>query len=56
MHYTQATPEGSGTLRLVNWWSGTLFRFPALPPASRVYTDLRGRTLQVPVLHVSRTP
>ncbi|XP_034250854.1 ionotropic receptor 40a [Thrips palmi] len=51
VHYTQATSEGSGALRLVNWWSGTLFRFPVLPPASRVYTDLRGRTLEVPVLH-----
>ncbi|XP_052122664.1 ionotropic receptor 40a isoform X2 [Frankliniella occidentalis] len=53
IYYTQATPEGSGTLKLVNWWSSsaTLFRYPVLPPASRIYTDLRGRTLHVPVLH-----
>ncbi|KAJ1529788.1 hypothetical protein ONE63_006534 [Megalurothrips usitatus] len=53
VYYTQATPEGSGALRLVNWWSAgaALFRHPVLPPASRVYTDLRGRTLNVPVLH-----
>ncbi|KAK3922610.1 Luciferin 4-monooxygenase [Frankliniella fusca] len=53
IYYTQATPEGSGTLKLVNWWScgTTLFRYPVLPPASKIYTDLRGRTLHVPVLH-----
>lgn len=56
VHYNMATPDGSGALKLVNWYNATnfgLFKEPLLPSTENVYKKLGGRTLYVPVVHVS---
>ncbi|XP_061728298.1 ionotropic receptor 40a-like [Cydia pomonella] len=51
IYYNQATPHQIHHLSLVNWWSGTLYKSPVLPPADKVYHDFKGRVFRVPVLH-----
>nr|AMM70665.1 ionotropic receptor 40a [Heliconius melpomene rosina] len=51
LYYNQATPNKLNHLTLVNWWSGSLYKSPALPPADKVYQDFQGRIFDVPVLH-----
>ncbi|XP_046960635.1 ionotropic receptor 40a [Vanessa cardui] len=51
LYYNQATPDKLNHLTLVNWWSGRLYKSPALPPADKVYQDFKGRIFNVPVLH-----
>ncbi|KAL0892471.1 hypothetical protein ABMA27_015580 [Loxostege sticticalis] len=51
VYYNQATPDRLHHLSLVNWWSGSLYKSPVLPPAEKVYQDFKGRIFDVPVLH-----
>ncbi|XP_041976503.1 ionotropic receptor 40a [Aricia agestis] len=51
IYYNQASPRLTPALSLVNWWSGSLYKSPVLPPAGKVYRDFQGRVFQVPVLH-----
>ncbi|CAH0727974.1 unnamed protein product, partial [Brenthis ino] len=51
LYYNQASPNKLNHLTLVNWWSGSLYKSPALPPADKVYHDFQGRIFDVPVLH-----
>lgn len=55
IHYNMATPDGSGNLKLVNWYDANslgLFREPLLPLREQVYKTLGGRMLYIPVIHV----
>ncbi|XP_049866227.1 ionotropic receptor 40a [Pectinophora gossypiella] len=51
VHYNQAIPDRLHHLTLVNWWAGSLYKSPVLPPADKVYHDFKGRIFEVPVLH-----
>ncbi|XP_045764407.1 ionotropic receptor 40a [Maniola jurtina] len=51
LYYNQASPNKLNHLTLVNWWSGSLYKSPSLPPADKVYHDFQGRVFEVPVLH-----
>ncbi|CAH2075022.1 unnamed protein product, partial [Iphiclides podalirius] len=51
IYYNQATPKRLHHLSLVNWWSGKLYRSPALPSANLVYKNFQGRVFDVPVLN-----
>ncbi|XP_059061371.1 ionotropic receptor 40a [Achroia grisella] len=51
VYYNQATPDRLHHFTLVNWWSGSLYKSPVLPPADKVYQNFKGRVFRVPVLH-----
>lgn len=58
IHYNMATPDGSGNLKLINWYDANslgLFREPLLPLREQVYKTLGGRMLYIPVIHVRVT-
>lgn len=56
VYYNQAVPDGSGRLKMVNWYDANslgLYKEPLLPRLDEVFKKLDWRTLYVPVIHVS---
>lgn len=55
VYYNQATPDGYGDLNVVNWYDSNslgLHKNPLIPNPASVYSNFRGRTLSIPVIHV----
>lgn len=55
VYYNQAVPDGSGKLKMVNWYDANslgLYKEPLLPRLEVVFKKLDWRTLYVPVIHV----
>lgn len=53
--YNQATPDGFGQFKLVNWYDADdlgILKVPLLPLPEMVYRNFNGRTLLIPVIHV----
>lgn len=57
LYYNQATPDGNGDFKFVNWYDGNkssgVYRSPFLPTSASVYKNFEGRILRVPVIHVN---
>lgn len=56
VYFNQGLSHKKHHLSLVNWWiyGIGLYQYPTVPPATHIYKNFNGRTILVPVIHVSK--